>query len=213
VRVIEERAALQQTAFGSMKVPILALGRALVAAGVVGSPGDAFYLTRAELRALASGPGAGFDARAVVERRKGELVGWGRLLPPAFVGAPPGEIDNGAAASVVRPPAPLGSLRGIGASRGIAHGRAFVARSLDEAERLEPGDILVCVFTSPPWTPLFAIAGGIVCDAGGVLGHAAITAREYGIPAVLGTHTATRDIPHGARITIDGAAGTVTIGA
>jgi pyruvate,water dikinase len=108
-------------------------------------------------------------------------------------------------------PAAAGQLNGIAASAGTVTGTARVLSSPDEGDRLEPGDILVCVTTAPPWTPLFAIAGGVVTDTGGVLCHSAICAREYGIPAVVGTMAATAMIPDGATITIDGATGTVTV--
>jgi pyruvate,water dikinase len=76
---------------------------------------------------------------------------------------------------------------------------------------MQPGDILVAGITTPAWTPLFAIAAGVVTDIGGPLSHGSIVAREYGIPAVLGTGSATKFIQSGQTITIDGNAGTVTI--
>lgn len=76
-------------------------------------------------------------------------------------------------------------LTGLAASRGVTTGAARVLRDLREADRLAPGDILVCVTTMPAWTPLFARAGGLVTAGGGALSHAAVTAREFGIPAVL----------------------------
>ncbi len=102
-------------------------------------------------------------------------------------------------------------INGMGASKGVATGRARVIFGLDESYRLEPGDILVCRTTAPPWTQLFTIAGGVVTDAGGLLSHSAICAREYGIPAVVATQVGTARIPDGALITLDGEKGTVTI--
>jgi pyruvate,water dikinase len=103
------------------------------------------------------------------------------------------------------------TVSGIGASPGVVTGRARIVRGLEEADDLQEGDILVCPSTSPPWTPYFAVVRGIVTNSGGVLSHAAIEAREYGIPAVVGTLRATDLIPDGATVTLDGAAGTVTI--
>jgi len=74
------------------------------------------------------------------------------------------------------------------------------------------GDILVCGATDPAWTPLFRLAAGVVTETGGVLSHAAIVAREYGIPAVAGAPGALRRIPDGAPVTVDGTRGTVTAG-
>ncbi len=74
-----------------------------------------------------------------------------------------------------------------------------------------PGDVLVAEITTPAWTPLFAMAAGIVTDIGGPLSHGSIVAREYGIPAVLGTGVATQRIRSGQLVTVDGSAGTVNL--
>ena len=76
---------------------------------------------------------------------------------------------------------------------------------------MQPGDVLVAPLTTPAWTPLFALASAIVTDIGGPLSHSSIVAREYGLPAVLGTGVATRRIHSGQTITVDGGAGTVTV--
>ena len=104
-----------------------------------------------------------------------------------------------------------GVVKGAGASRGTVTGRARIIRHLEDSARLEPGDILVCVTTAPPWTALFAIAGAVVTNTGGVMSHSGICAREFAIPCVVGTRDATDRIADGAMITVDGGAGTVTI--
>jgi pyruvate,water dikinase len=83
-------------------------------------------------------------------------------------------------------------------------------RSLDEADQLEPGDILVCRTTSPAWTPWLGVISGAVVETGGLLSHTAILAREYGIPCVVNVRDALAVIPPGARVTVDGGTGTVT---
>jgi pyruvate,water dikinase len=88
---------------------------------------------------------------------------------------------------------------------------ARVALTLADAADLQPGEVLVCPTTAPPWTPLFATAAAVVTDTGGILSHCAVVAREYGIPAVVGTGVATKRIRTGQRVTVDGSAGTVTI--
>ena len=80
-----------------------------------------------------------------------------------------------------------------------------------EFSQMRPGDILVAKITTPAWTPLFALASGVVTDVGGPLSHSSIVAREYGIPAVLATGVATRRIQDGQTITVDGSAGTITL--
>jgi pyruvate,water dikinase len=106
-------------------------------------------------------------------------------------------------------PSPL--LRGQAASPGKVRAQARVIRSLEEAGRLQKGEILVTMATMPPWTPLLAIAGGIVTDVGGILSHAAVIAREYGIPAVVATEVATQRIQDGQLLEVDGSAGIVHI--
>ena len=103
-----------------------------------------------------------------------------------------------------------GQLKGTPGSRGVVTGVARVARSLEEAQGLEPGEVLVAITTMPPWTPLFGIASAVVTETGGPLSHCAIVAREYGIPAVVGAAGATRAIKTGQEVTVDGGVGLVT---
>ncbi|MDQ3858366.1 MAG: PEP-utilizing enzyme, partial [Actinomycetota bacterium] len=88
---------------------------------------------------------------------------------------------------------------------------ARVVRGLDDFARVQAGDILVCTTTTPAWTPLFGSIAGLVTDTGGILSHAAVVAREYSVPAVVGAEVATETVPEGARVAVDGDAGTVTI--
>ena len=139
------------------------------------------------------------------------------LDPPPFIGAPPdphAPVDPGLAKFFGRPGPPelaQNVLRGAAGSRGRAEGIARVVRSVEELHRLQPGEILVCRSTTPPWTPAFASIAALVTDTGGVLAHGAIVAREYAIPAVMGTKVGTRVIQDGQRITVDGDAGTVLL--
>jgi phosphoenolpyruvate synthase/pyruvate phosphate dikinase len=103
------------------------------------------------------------------------------------------------------------TLRGFAVSPGQVSASASVIRSPADFSRMEPGTILVCPITTPAWTPLFSQARGLVTDVGGVLAHGSIVAREYDIPAVLGTGVATQRIRSGQRIRVDGDAGTVTL--
>jgi rifampicin phosphotransferase len=103
------------------------------------------------------------------------------------------------------------TLRGFAVSPGQVSAPASVIRSPDDFTEMEPGTILVCPTTTPAWTPLFSQARGLVTDVGGVLAHGSIVAREYDIPAVLGTGVATQRIRSGQMIHVDGDAGTVTL--
>jgi pyruvate,water dikinase len=104
-----------------------------------------------------------------------------------------------------------GALRGIGASRGRVRGVARVARTIEEARGIERGAILVCPFTDPGWTPVLDRVAAVVTETGGLLSHAAVICREYGIPAVLGVPDATNRIPDGANIVVHGGLGSVEL--
>ncbi len=101
--------------------------------------------------------------------------------------------------------------RPVAVSPGRVSATASVIRSPADFSRMEPGTILVCPTTTPAWTPLFSQASGLVTDVGGVLAHGSIVAREFGIPAVLGTGEASQRIRHGQRITVDGDQGLVLL--
>ena len=103
------------------------------------------------------------------------------------------------------------TLKGVPVSPGTVTGPVSVIHSPAEFDQMKPGSILVCTMTNPAWTPLFAHAAGLVTDMGGILGHGSIVAREYGIPAVVGTGTSTLRIKHGQMISVDGDTGTVKL--
>jgi pyruvate,water dikinase len=102
-------------------------------------------------------------------------------------------------------------IRGVAASPGKVTGMARVLHGPGDFSHMKPGDVLVAPITTPAWTPLFAMASAVVTDVGGPLSHGSIVAREYGIPAVLGTEVATRRIRDGQMITVDGSAGIVDL--
>ena len=94
---------------------------------------------------------------------------------------------------------------------GGVEGPARVVKSVEEIGRLQQGDILVCQVTNPTWSPIFQKIAGAVSDIGGSMSHMAIVAREYGLPAVVGTGKATQRIKDGQRIRVDGGRGVVTL--
>lgn len=109
------------------------------------------------------------------------------------------------------PPEQPGVLSGTPGSHGTITATARVVQSSSDFSTVQAGEIVICPYTDPAWTPLFTIAVGVVTETGGTLSHAAIVAREYGLPAVLGVTEATTLIESGARITLDGTAGTITL--
>lgn len=176
----------------------LSIGRLLLERGLAEDAGDVFYFTLEELGEVLEGgsaPGSG-----TIDERRREQAAYRAAQPPPVLGRPlAGEKGE------------AGILRGTGASPGVYRGRARVIRSLAEAGHLGDGEILVCGVTAPTWTPYFAVAGAVVTDAGGALSHTAVVAREYGIPAVVGTRTGTRTVPDGGLIEVDGSEGVVRL--
>ena len=198
---------------------VLAVGDALVRDGVIENRSDVFFLYQDEVRdALVNGG----DQRATITQRKASVEAAAQASPPGAVGTPPpppGDfIDPFMDAIVTRllgikPPAEGEQdpdvIDGVAGSPGTYRGVARVVRSLDEAGDLEDGEIMVCEMTLPPWVPMFSIAGAVVSDVGGVMSHCAIVAREFNIPAVVGTVDGTTRITTGQVITVDGIKGDV----
>jgi pyruvate,water dikinase len=190
---------------------VLRLGEELVERGVLERPEDVFLMQRTELEAALDGHGT--DQRGLIEARRVAMVQQARLLPPLHIGEVPPMFERivRSAEEAIRGPVltEAGALVGIPASAGRARGPARVVHSSDEFDRIQPGDILVCPMTAPAWTAVFDRIVGIVTDTGGVAAHASIIAREYGLPAVVGTSDATVRFQDGELIEIDGSVGVV----
>jgi phosphohistidine swiveling domain-containing protein len=196
---------------------LLEFGRRFTEAGGLERPVDVFYLTVDELRQTAAALPRG-DQRRLVAGRRAEMAYFRTITPPASLGTPPQiSADDPIARLMAKffgaPPAEQqpDTVRGSAGSAGVVRGRARLIRSLADAGKLQQGDILVAPTTSPAWTPLFATVAAVVTDTGGVLSHGAVVAREYGIPAVVGTGSATAIIRDGQLIEVDGSAGVVRI--
>lgn len=184
------------------------IGRRLVDAGIIEEYRDIFFLDAAEASIALRTP---VDLSALVDERKAAHQRWARIRPPKYLGAPlepeePGRFDA---------PAPVqtdgGLLRGVGASAGSGRGPARIVRSTDDFGRVQQGDVLVCPSSNPSWVPLFGIIAGLVTDTGGVLSHAAVVAREFGVPAVVGTGEATQRLRDGQQVEVNGTTGEVAI--
>lgn len=180
------------------------LARRLLDQGLLESDGDEWFLSDQELDSMALGrPGPG------AEVLRGRRLGWEQArrapsLPELFSGMP--ALDLGPPGEAVG-----NLLKGWATSAGRVTGRAVVVRDLADARLITRGEILVGHSTDPSWTPLFLTVAGIVMEQGGPLSHAAIVAREFGVPAVLNVRGATRRIRTGMTIAVDGTRGTVEI--
>ena len=196
---------------------LLGFGRRLVAEGRLDRAADVWLLWLAELREAVE-DAWGAPLQALVAQRAQELAAARVARPRPFIGPPPsGDDVPPMVAKFYGVPGTASVsdagdvLRGTGASAGEATGVARVVQGAADFSRLSSGDVLVCTTTTPAWTPLFASLGGLVTDSGGILSHAAVVAREYRLPAVVGTDAGTRLIPDGALVRVDGASGEVTI--
>jgi pyruvate,water dikinase len=198
-----------------LRVLLKELGRRFAEAGVIEKPTDIFWLEKQEIedRLEALEQGRRLESmQELINQRQGIRQSERKLMPPTQL--PPSKTYMGIPVEVFIPGEggeEGGILKGVGASAGKVRGEACVLRGPEDFDQMKQGGILVAKLTTPAWTPLFAMAGGVVTDIGGPLSHGSIVAREYGIPAVLGTVVATHRIQNGQTITVDGNAGTVQL--
>jgi phosphohistidine swiveling domain-containing protein len=175
------------------------LGRRLAHSGALETADDVFYLLVDELDALPA------DTAALVARRRAEQRRLADVMPPAvFSGG-----WQPTAVSVSALSAGQG-LTGAGVSGGRVRGRVRIVRP-DTIDDLEAGEILVAEVTDVGYTAAFSYAGAVVTELGGPMSHAAVVAREFGIPCVVDVHDATRRLPPGALIEVDGTSGTIQL--
>ncbi|MDN5724663.1 MAG: phosphoenolpyruvate synthase [Propionibacteriales bacterium] len=194
---------------------LLAVGDRLQTAGAVQDRTDVFWLRLAELEELSADLDAGAQTlptrSTVIEERRIQWRGQGLVTPPALLPArsvwrifdrwmPSASADQTGDV-----------IKGIGGSGGTVTAPARVLHGPGDFGEMRNGEVLVAAITTPAWTPLFAMASGVVTDIGGPLSHSSIVAREYGIPAVLGTGVATKRLTSGQQVTLDGTAGTVSV--
>jgi len=209
-------------------------GALLSAHGFFPCTEDVFHLTHYELELAiidlmtswsnGSPPRGPAHWPAIVAERRAALQAWTRNETPPALGPVPDVIDDPAIVMLwgitrdnlnawlsADSGADSNELRGFAASSGVVEGPARIVKSVEEISRLQQGDILVCQITNPTWAPIFQTIVAAVSDIGGSMSHAAIVAREYGLPAVVGTGNATSRIKDGQRIRVDGGRGIVTI--
>lgn len=175
------------------------LGRRLTSAGVLDTVDDVFYLLVDELDELPA------DPAAVVARRRAEQRRLAGVTPPAIFS---GTWRPASVAASVLSAGQM--LSGAGVSGGRVRGRVRIVRP-DTIDDLAAGEILVAEVTDVGYTAAFSYAGAVVTELGGPMSHAAVVAREFGIPCVVDVHDATRRLPPGALIEVDGTAGTIQV--
>jgi pyruvate,water dikinase len=190
---------------GIARRALLQVGEKFVEAGTMAQPDDLFFLQLSELQILACKESRDWKAlisqrRAAFQREQRRrqiprvLVSDGRAFYEGL------GFDTGGDGIITGSPVSPGTVEGI------------VRVVLDPTEtQLSPGEILVCPGTDPAWTPLFMVAGGLITEVGGMMTHGSVVAREYGIPAVVGVHQATKRLEDGQRIQLDGTTGRITV--
>jgi pyruvate,water dikinase len=208
------------------------VGALLARNGFLADAEDVFYLQRQEVTdalidlrlawaAGSRGRGPGYWP-PIVARRKQLMEAMRRWTPPPALGAVPEAITEPATIMLwgittervrewAKPSEESASFTGFAGSPGVVEGVARVVMDVRQIGEIEGGEILVAPVTSPSWTPIFGKVAAAVSDIGGIMSHAAIVAREYGLPAVVGTGVATARIKTGDRIQVDGDRGVVTI--
>lgn len=202
-------------AWPALRPLALELGQRLTDTGTLAERDHVFYLLTDELKQAIA---ARKEGKAVDELRQLAISRFElrearkRLHPPGTVPFDASEDPSikFKETQVVNDPN-SDMMSGVPVSPGTVTAPASLIKTPAEFDQMRPGTILVCEMTNPAWTPLFAHAAGLVTDMGGILGHGSIVAREYGIPAVVGTGTSTIRIKHGQMITVDGDSGTVKL--
>jgi phosphoenolpyruvate synthase/pyruvate phosphate dikinase len=201
-----------------LRLVLVAIGSKLVEAAILDDPEDVMYLRYNELRVLMANPES-VDARTLVSDRRDERERAYSIRPPEWIGTatktalefPYNALWGFPEKFYREPPAKTGEITGLGASPGVVEAPARYVASLDEFDQVQEGEVLVCQMTNPAWVVLFTKISGLVTDAGGTVSHPAVVAREFGIPAVVGTSNATERIKTGDRVRVNGASGVVEI--
>jgi pyruvate,water dikinase len=199
-----------------MQEPKLAfreLGRRMHERGHLADPMHVFQLLDTELDAFVADPASFSSTLADRHAQWQELA---QLEPPYLVmrGEPIPPISawpKRKAAAEGKAAAPGTEMRGIGGSPGTVTAKTRVILDLADADDLQPGEILVCTTTDPSWVPLFMIASAVICEIGAQASHAVIVSRELGVPCVVSLANASKTLPTGTTVNLDGSAGTVTV--
>lgn len=202
----------------------LGIGKRLVQAGTIDRPDDIFFLNPDEVEMVMLGPE--FHKLQYIANRRRQKWEKLRNVPPPPVFTDRANMEEAIGMDLVAAAEPIimhvagletplhrpelkADIRGISSSPGVAEGVARVIMSYKQLAEVQQGEILVCPFTNPPWTPVFSLVKAVVTDRGGLLSHAAIHGREYGIPAIVNTFVATSTIKTGQRIRVDATNGAI----
>ena len=202
-----------------LRLAVIAIGRKLAEAGVLADAEDVVFLRYNEVRLLLADQSALGDVQELVSDRRDDDEDHAEHRPPSWVGTATEEALAFPYASLwgfpekfhAGEPSLTGEVKGLAASPGVVEGTARYVTSVDQFDEVDEGDILVCRMTNPAWVVLFTKIHGLVTEAGGTMSHPAVVAREFGIPAVVGTTNAGDRIKTGDRIRVNGTTGVVEL--
>ena len=187
-----------------IRIFTIKLSKSYVKAGILTYEDDIWYTKIEDIFNFIENKITREDLQAIISRNRKYYQSYRNFLSENEIGA-------SFAATFTKDKKGFNGIKGIACNNGIVTGTARVINSLEDIDRLEVGDILVTRFTDTGWTSKFAILKGIVTEYGGILCHAAIVSREYGIPCVVCTKDATKLIKDGSTITINGTTGEITL--
>ncbi len=198
----ESISSLYTYGYGLFRDIFLEIGRRMVAASTLDVIDDIFYLDIHEIKDYIYEKTDGTGLQGLVDTRKAEIE-WSRdaVLPDLIYGDTPPPLDD---------EPDLDKLKGVPTSRGYYQGVVKVIESTQEFAKLGPGDVLVIPYSDVAWTPLFSKAGAVIAEAGGILSHSSIVAREFNIPCVVSVNNACR-LPENTTVTVNGYTGEITV--
>jgi pyruvate,water dikinase len=213
---------MDQGTFGRMRLVLLAIGRKMVAEGLLDDPEEIMFLEYDQLRAYVGNP-SGYPGRMVIAAARDAWEQAHHIQPRDWVGTVthwsmyeepyhtlwgwPQRFERAKAGGEQ----PVGEVNGLPAAAGVCEGLARVVKGPEEFDQVKKGEVMVCIMTNPSWVVVFSKIAGVVTDTGGVLAHTAVVAREFGIPAVVGTGDATSRIKTGDHVRVNGSTGLVEI--
>jgi len=202
-----------------MRLVLLRVARKMVKEGLLDDPEDIMFLEYEQLRRYVGDPD-NYPGRKLIADARAAREKALKVKPRDWVGTVtqqnmyeepyhtlwgyPEKFEREQAGKAVK-----GEIKGLAASPGAVEGTAHIVKNPEEFNSVKQGEIMVCIMTNPAWVVVFSKIAAIVTDAGGVLSHSAIVAREFMIPAVVGTGSATKEIKSGDRIRVDGDNGIV----
>jgi len=201
-RLLREQISASYTfGYGLFRYFYLAIGEHLVKAGILDEPQDVFYLPDSQVRQLATNGQKDINAREIVAKHKTDIKRFKNIsLPSVIYGDTPPPIQDSSQEKLV----------GVPTSIGHYTGKVTVVTGIKDFKKVQHGDVLVIPYSDVGWTPLFARAGAVVAESGGLLSHSSIVAREYNIPAIVSVSGATQ-LPDQTLVTVNGHNGEILI--